>query len=163
MMVERSAYEATGGHAAISGVLHDALQLARKMRANGHATEIVEGAPLASCRMYTGFVQSWRGFIKNAREGMATPVGLPIWTAMLAGAFLWPIALLPGGWAVLAIALGLALRAAVTFRVREPWWTIPLHPLAVLVALAIQWTALVRGLLGKREGWKGRAYQGGAA
>jgi hypothetical protein len=47
--------------------------------------------------------------------------------------------------------------------VREPWWTIPLHPLAVLVALAIQWTALVRGLLGKREGWKGRAYQGGAA
>lgn len=163
MMVERSAYEATGGHAAIRGVLHDALQMARKMRAAGFATEVVEGAPLATCRMYTGFAQSWRGFIKNAREGMATPVGLPIWTVMLAGAFLWPIALLPDGWAFLALGIGLALRAAVTLRVREPWWTIPLHPLAVLVALAIQWTALVRGLMGKREGWKGRAYQGGAA
>jgi hypothetical protein len=163
MMVERSAYESTGGHAAIRGVLHDALQLARKMRSGGFPTEVVEGAPLATCRMYTGFRESWRGFIKNAREGMATPVGLPIWTAMLAGAFLWPIALLPEAWAFLALALGLALRAAVTLRVREPWWTIPLHPLAVLVALAIQWTALVRGLLGKREGWKGRAYQGGAA
>jgi hypothetical protein len=82
---------------------------------------------------------------------------------MLAGAFLWPFALLPGAWAFIAIALGLAMRAAVTFRVREPWWTIPLHPLAVAVALAIQWTALVRGLMGKREAWKGRAYQGGAA
>jgi hypothetical protein len=160
MMVERRAYDAAGGHAAIRGVLHDALQLARRMRVAGHATEIVEGAPLATCRMYRGFAESWHGFIKNAREGMATPVGLPIWTAMLAGAFLWPFALLPGGWAFLAIALGLSLRAAVTLRVREPWWTIPLHPAAVAVALAIQWTALVRGLMGKPAGWKGRAYQG---
>jgi cellulose synthase/poly-beta-1,6-N-acetylglucosamine synthase-like glycosyltransferase len=160
MLVERRAYVAAGGHAAIRGVLHDALQLARGMRAAGHATEIVEGAPLATCRMYRGFAESWRGFIKNAREGMATPVGLPIWTAMLAGAFLWPFALLPGAWAFLAIGIGLALRAAVTLRVREPWWTIPLHPAAVAVALAIQWTALVRGLMGKPAGWKGRAYQG---
>jgi hypothetical protein len=163
MMVERRAYESAGGHAAIHGLLHDALQLARRMRIAGHATEVVEAASLATCRMYDGFAVSWRGFIKNAREGMATPVGLPIWTALLAGAFLWPFALLPSAWAVLAIALGYALRAAVTFRVREPWWTIPLHPLAVFVALSIQWTALVRGLLGKREGWKGRAYEGRAA
>jgi hypothetical protein len=163
MMVERRAYDDVGGHAGISFVLHDALQLARRMRAGGHATEVVEGAPLATCRMYGGLAESWRGFIKNAREGMATPVGLPIWTVMLAGAFLWPLALLPSGWAFLALGLGFALRAAVTFRTREPWWTIPLHPATVAVALAIQWTALVRGLLGKREGWKGRAYQGGAA
>lgn len=161
MLIERSAYLQAGGHAAIRGVMHDALQLARKMRAAGFATEVVEGAPLATCRMYATFAECWRGFIKNAREGMATPVGLPIWTVMLAGAFLWPLALLPGPWAVLALALGLAIRTAVTLRVREPWWTIPLHPLAVLIALAIQWTALVRGLLGKPAGWKGRAYQAG--
>jgi hypothetical protein len=163
MLVERQAYAVVGGHTAIRSVLHDALQLARRMRAAGHGTEVVEGAPLATCRMYDGFASSWRGFIKNAREGMATPVGLPIWTAMLAGAFLWPIALLPEAWAVLGIALGLAIRTAVTLRTREPWWTIPLHPATVAVALAIQWAALVRGLMGKREGWKGRAYQGGAA
>jgi len=162
MMVERAAYEAAGGHAAIRGVMHDALQLSRLMRASGFATEVVEGAPLATCRMYAGFRQSWAGFIKNAREGMATPVGLPIWTVMLAGAFLWPIALLPEAWAFLALAIGFALRAAVTLRTREPWWTIALHPATVAVALAIQWTALVRGLMGKPAGWKGRAYQGTA-
>jgi hypothetical protein len=162
VLVERGAYVAAGGHEAVKGVLHDGLALARRMRAQGMATEIVEGADLATCRMYASFAQSWAGFIKNAREGMATPTGLPIWTVMLAGAHLWPFFFLPGGVALLTIALGLALRAAVTLRVREPWWTIPLHPVAVTVALAIQWTALVRGLLGKSEGWKGRAYQGAA-
>lgn len=158
MLVERAAYEATGGHAAIRHLLHDALQLARRMRAQGFATEVVEGAGLATCRMYSGFAQSWAGFIKNAREGMATPAGLPVWTVLLAGAFLWPLALLPNAWAVLAVAIGYGLRTAVTLRVREPIWTIPLHPVAVSVALAIQWTALVRGWMGKAEGWKGRAY-----
>lgn len=163
MLVERRAYADAGGHAGISGVLHDALALARRMRAAGHATEIVEGAPLATCRMYAGLAQSWHGFLKNAREGMATPIGLPIWTVLLAGAHLWPIALLPAPAAFLSLALGLALRGAVTLRTREPWWTIPLHPATVAVALAIQWTALLRGAMGMPAGWKGRAYQAGGA
>jgi len=164
LLVEREAYFATGGHTAIKGLLHDGLALARRMRERDLATEIVEGAGLATCRMYTGFAESWRGFIKNAREGMATPVGLPIWTVMLAGAHLWPFVFLPGSTAaILALAIGFALRAAVTLRVREPWWTIPLHPVTVAVALAIQWTALVRGLMGKPAGWKGRAYSGNTA
>jgi hypothetical protein len=159
LLVEREGYLAAGGHEGVKGVMHDALALARRMREHGLSTEIVEGAGLATCRMYTDFGQSWAGFIKNAREGMATPVGLPIWTVMLAGAHLWPFFFLPRSAALLALALGFALRAAVTLRVREPWWTIPLHPLTVAMALAIQWAALVRGLLGKPAGWKGRAYE----
>ena len=158
ILVERRAYEAIGGHTAIKGVLHDGIALARRFREHGHDTEIVDGAPLATCRMYEGFGHAWGGFIKNAREGMATPVGLPIWTVLLAGAHLWPWALLPDIEAVLTICLMFALRAAVTIRTGEPWWTVPLHPLTVLVALAIQWTALARSALGLKAGWKGRAY-----
>jgi hypothetical protein len=158
ILVERAAYHAIGGHGAIKGVLHDGIALARLFRTRGHDTEIVDGAPLATCRMYDGFSQSWGGFIKNAREGMATPIGLPIWTVLLAGAHLWPWALLPGTEAALTILLMFALRAAVTWRSGEPWWTVPLHPLTVVVALAIQWTALVRSALGYPAGWKGRAY-----
>lgn len=158
ILVERRAYEATGGHSTIKGVLHDAIALARLFRSRGHDTEIVDGAPLASCRMYPGFGEAWGGFIKNAREGMATPIGLPIWTVLLAGAHLWPWALLPNLEAMATILLMLALRAAVTIRTREPWWTVPLHPFTVIVALAIQWTALLRSALGLKAGWKGRAY-----
>ncbi len=162
VMVERRAYDAIGGHGAIKGVLHDGIALARLFRARGHDTEILDGAPLATCRMYAGFAQSWQGFIKNAREGMATPVGLPVWTVLLAGAHLWPWFLLPSGEAALTIALMFALRAAVTWRTGEPWWTVPLHPFTVLVALAIQWTALGRSALGLKAGWKGRAYEAAA-
>ncbi len=108
--------------------------------------------------MYQGFDEAWAGFLKNAREGMATPLGLPIWTTLLAGAHLWPWFLLPHPAAFAALALMFALRAAITWRAREPWWTVPLHPLTMLVALAIQWTALVRAAFGRPAGWKGRAY-----
>jgi hypothetical protein len=160
VLCERSAYEAVGGHAAVRGSLHDGLSLTRRFREGGRRTEMVDGTPLATCRMYRGFGQAWAGFGKNAREGMATPLGLPVWTVMLAGAHLWPWALLPAPAAVLALALVLGLRAVVTWRSREPWWTVPLHPLTVLVALAIQWTALARWAVGLPPGWKGRAYPG---
>lgn len=158
VLCDRAAYEAVGGHGAVRGVLHDGLALARLFRTKGHATEVVDGAPLATCRMYRGFAESWSGFMKNAREGMATPLGLPVWTMLLAGAHLWPWALLPSPAAILALAMMFALRAAITWRAGEPWWTVPLHPLTILVALAIQWTALVRSALGRPAGWKGRAY-----
>lgn len=158
VLCERGAYAAVGGHGAVRGVLHDGLALARRFRAQGHATEVVDGAPLATCRMYAGFAEAWAGFLKNAREGMATPLGLPVWTVLLAGAHLWPWALLPSWQAALALGLMLALRAAITRRAREPWWTVPLHPATMLVALAIQWTALVRWAMGRPAGWKGRAY-----
>jgi len=158
ILVERGAYEAVGGHSAFRGKLHDGLHLARNLRAAGHRTEVVDGAPLAACRMYSGFREAWHGFLKNAREGMATPVGLPVWTLLLAGGHLLPWLLLPLPLAGAALILAYLTRAAITWRGREPSWTVPLHPATVAVALAIQWTALVRGALGRPAGWKGRAY-----
>ncbi|WP_241666824.1 glycosyltransferase [Muricoccus nepalensis] len=159
LMAERGAYEAVGGHAAFPRRLHDALALSRNLREAGHRTEVVDGSPLADCRMYSGFAEAWAGFAKNAREGMATPLGLPVWTVLLGAPHLLPWLLLPSPWAIAALILSFLTRAAITLRVREPLWTIPLHPVTVAVALAIQWTALIRSALGRPAGWKGRAYQ----
>ncbi|UFN49931.1 glycosyltransferase [Roseomonas sp. OT10] len=158
ILVETHAYRDAGGHAAVRGVLHDGLALARRLRVQGHRTEVVDGAPLATCRMYRGFRPAWDGFLKNAREGMATPLGLPVWTLLLGGGHLLPWLLLPAPMAGAALLASYALRAAITWRAREPSWTIPLHPATVAVALAIQWTALARSALGRKAGWKGRAY-----
>lgn len=158
LLAESCAYRAAGGHAALGGVLHDALALARRFRRQGLATEVVHAAPLATCRMYRGFAEAWHGFLKNAREGMATPLGLPVWTVLLGGAHLLPWALLPAAPALATIGLGFGIRLLVTQRVREPWWTVPFYPAAVLVALAIQWTALIRAMLGRPARWKGRDY-----
>ena len=155
LLVEATAYRAAGGHGAISGVLHEALALARLLRRAGGRTEVVAGAGLAECRMYRGLGEAFPGFLKNAREGMATPLGLPVWTLLLAGGHLWPWLLLPGPAGALALLLGFGLRAAIAWRVREPWWSVPLHPAGVAMALAIQWVALLRR---RPVGWKGRAY-----
>lgn len=163
LLVEAAAYRAAGGHAALRHRLHDGLALARRMRTLGHRTEIVDGSALACCRMYRGFAEAWRGFLKNAHEGMATPVGLPVWTLLLAGGHVLPWLLVPSPLALAALCATFGIRLAITWRVREPAWTIPLHPAAVMVALAIQWASVLRRLRGRPAAWKGRAYPAGGA
>ena len=166
VMVEREAYLAAGGHGLVRDCLHDGLMLPRRLREQGLRTDLVGGAGLASCRMYHGLAEAWAGFAKNAREGMATVVALPVWTVLLGGGHVLPFLLLPagllsGGVPVsvgLAILLSLGARLAVTLHGRENVWTVPLHPATVAVGLALQWTALVRAWRGRSEGWKGRAY-----
>lgn len=169
LLVDRAAYMAVGGHAAIRGNIHDALMLVRRFRARGHRTDLVAGADLADCRMYRTFAEAWAGFLKNAHEGMAKPVALPVWTVLFAGGHILPLILVIAAllglaplWpALAALALSLGLRLAVTLKSRESLWSVPLHPLAVATALAIQWTSLLRVRRGRPASWKGRVYHAG--
>ncbi|MCJ2073151.1 glycosyltransferase family 2 protein [Methylobacterium sp. J-030] len=169
ILVEAEAYATTGGHGAIRTSLHDGVRLPRLLRAAGYRTDLVAAAALATCRMYHDFAQAWAGFSKNAHEGMATARALPVWTLLLGGGQLLPpllvlarplgliptTALVP---AALALTLSLATRAAITLAVRAPLVTIPLHPAAVVVALAIQWNVLLRRERAGAASWKGRSY-----
>lgn len=161
LLADAAAYRATGGHEAVRHLLHDGIALARRFRAQGHATEVVDGSALAACRMYVGFLPAWRGFLKNAHEGMATPVGLPVWTLILAGGHLLPWFLLPAPLAFAALCCSVCMRVGITLRMKEPTWAILLHPATVVVGLAIQWASLVQRLRGRPAGWKGRAYPAG--
>lgn len=166
MLFERGAYDAIGGHESIRNLLHDGIQLARRMRDHDRMTDVVAGAELATCRMYTSFDQAWSGFIKNAHEGMASWGQLPVWTALLGLGHILPavllvLALLGLGQpapALGALVLSLGFRALVTKATGESWWTVPLHPATTTVALAIQWAALLKIGRGRTAGWKGRVY-----
>ncbi len=168
ILFDRTAYRATGGHAAARTSLHDGVRLPRILRAAGYRTDLVAGVGLATCRMYRGLTESWAGFSKNAREGLATPRGLPVWTALLGLGQVLPAPLVFAGllgwlpptalWiAASAALLSLGTRTAITLVSGEPLATIPLHPATVVVALAIQWTALLRRRAGAAT-WKGRRY-----
>ena len=169
ILMEAKAYAATGGHGAIRTSLHDGVRLPRLFRAAGHRTDLVAAASLATCRMYDGFAQAWAGFSKNAHEGMATPRALPVWTLLLGGGQVLPPLLVLAGLlgliptaaliaAAASLALSLATRTAITLAVRAPLATIPLHPAAVAVALAIQWNVLLRRERAGAATWKGRSY-----
>ncbi|WP_018260450.1 glycosyltransferase [Methylobacterium sp. WSM2598] len=160
VLADATAYRAAGGHEAIRTSLHDGVQLPRVFRRAGLRTDLVDGAPLATCRMYAGLAQAWAGFSKNAHEGMATKRGLPVWTLLLFGGQVLPWLLLALGdaGALAAATVSLATRVAVTAKAREAWWTVPLHPVSVLLTLALQWNALLRPGPAGVASWKGRTY-----
>ena len=84
MLVEREAYFASGGHAAIRETRHDGLRLPRLLREHGYRTDIVDLTNLASVRMYESPRAVWLGLAKNATEGMAAPRRIVPFTLLLA-------------------------------------------------------------------------------
>ena len=123
--------------------------------------------------MYRGFGETWRGFAKNAYEGLGS-LGLLLFItvyhalgqvlpwivlALAALAAQWsPGAALAAG-AVFCALLGRALLAA---RFRQSWWNIPLHLPSILMLSAVQWRSLWLDRTGRRS-WKGRGGTGAAA
>ncbi len=166
-IARREAYAEAGGHAAIRASLHDGVTLPRAFRRAGIMTDLFDATGIATCRMYRGAPQVWDGFSKNATEGMARPVALPVWTGLLAGGHVLPWLLLVFGpatatpAAALGVAANLVQRLVLAARFRQGLPEILLHPLAILALLALQWTALVRAARGHAPRWRGRSCQSG--
>ncbi len=162
LFIARAAgYARAGGHAAIRASLHDGLMLPRAFRRAGLMTGLFDASRFATCRMYTDAAGVWEGLTKNATEGMAKPLALPVWTALLGGGAVLPAvlflvkpAVLPG----LACLCSLATRLILAWRFRQPVSSALLHPLGVLALLGLQWAALLRAAVGRPATWRGRAY-----
>lgn len=170
--VRREAYLKVGGHAAIAASLHDGVTLPRAFRRAGQGTDLFDATGLARCRMYRGWHEVWSGFSKNATEGMATPAALPVWTLLLSGGHVLPWLLLGAAafhplplaavvLSGLAAVTGVIFRLMLAVRFRQSVVGALLHPVGVLIMLAIQWSALLRARHGKPSEWRGRAYPAG--
>ncbi len=160
LMVRADAYRQVGGHAAVATFMHDGMQLAHRFRRHGFRTDLVAGADLAQCRMYDSAAALFAGFAKNATEGMARPVALPIWTILLLGGQIMPfvVAVWGGRGLLAALALLVIARIGQACACREPWRAVALHPVGVLLTLWIQWQALIRYRRGGQVEWRGRSY-----
>lgn len=166
--VRAASYRRAGGHAAIRMSLHDGLKLPRLFRAADLKTDLVDGTSLASCEMYPGGKGLISGLLKNATEGMAQPIALPVWTVLLIGGhvapwFLLVAALVAGDTAAalvsaFACALTMTARLLQGRRCREPVRAILLHPFGVASLVVLQWTALARSALRLPSTWRGRSY-----
>lgn len=169
-MTMRTAYEKVEGHAAVRSSLHDGLTLPRAYRKAGFFTDICDATNLATCRMYRSASGVWFGLAKNAREGMAATGQIWFWTVVLVcGQVLSPVvalsAVIPPDVsleafvvALCAHALAIVPRALMVHRFRNPLVGVELHPVAILLLLAVQWYAIVRAAFGKPVGWKGRTH-----
>ena len=171
ILVSRPAYRASGGqegygHAGFKASMHDGVKFPRAVRKAGLRTDLFDGTDLVSCRMYRGFGQTWRGFAKNAYEGLGSFALLAFITAYhgLGQALPWvalALALVSGVWTLgatlfaAAIACALFLRFLLAARFRQSYWNIALHPVSMVMLTAVQWRSLWLQRTGRR-GWKGR-------
>lgn len=183
MLLEREAYFASGGHSAIRETMHDGLLLPRVLRRAGHRTDLADITELASVRMYDSAAKVWQGLAKNATEGIATPGKIVPLSLMLMLGQVVPV-LLAALWAAMlsiaytgakmsgtpfsvdlstlliaaALVASLLPRLLAVRRFRQPLLSALLHPLGIMLLLAVQWYALARKLVGKPVGWRQRSY-----
>ena len=169
-LASKEAYFQAGGHAAIRATLHDGIHLPRAFRQAGLATDLCDATPLASCRMYHGAVQTWRGLAKNATEGLGSNRMIVPATVLLGLGQVGPWVVMVMAWILegpgsLAFALGwlggfpgLFIRLAGVARFRQSALGAVLHPIGVALLLTIQWQARLMAWLGMRFAWRGRSY-----
>jgi chlorobactene glucosyltransferase len=173
MLIRRDAYQAVGGHAAVSNVICEDLELARLLKQSGRSVLLMGGDALIATRMYTGWRTLWPGFAKNLVDTLggprATLIFTPLavilaWAALavpiVAAAAYWQGA--PGALVALALALlgsaaAFGLHVAATFYFRIPFWYGLVFPLGYTLGAAMAFDSVRRRLTG-RVIWKGRIY-----
>ena len=168
-----SAYNRCGGHSVIRDTLHDGIKLPRVFRTAGLKTDLFDATDLAICRMYRNASEVWFGLAKNAGEALAAPAMIGPMTAILLGGQVLPYLLLllavcswPSPWptwqvwlALLATVAAMYPRLVAVRRYGHSLVGAVLHPLGILVLLAIQWFAFFCNLIGLPATWRGRLYR----
>ncbi len=173
MLIRRDSYEAVGGHAAVCRAICEDLEFARRLKQSNRSVLLMDGAPVISTRMYTGWRTLWPGFAKNLVETLGGPAAT-LTLAAVAVILAWAAIVVPlmdlagaaqglqGASAALIIALigsaaALGLHIAATFYFRIPCWYGLLFPLGYTVGAMMAIDSVCRRLRG-RVSWKGRIY-----
>jgi glycosyltransferase involved in cell wall biosynthesis len=161
LAVRRDAYKRAGGHRAIADRIHDAVALARAFRARGLTTDLFDATDTFYCRMYQSTMEVWRGFAKNAHEGLGSPQLIVPSTLFLLGGQVLPVVLLgiaPSSFALIGTVAVFLPRFIAVARFGQSLLSAFLHPLGICALVAIQWFAFGRSLCQFPAVWKGRAY-----
>ena len=74
-IVKRSAYEKSGGHAAIPGEVLDDLELARLLVSKGIKGGVADGSSVATCRMYKSNSELINGYTKSLWKAFGGQLG----------------------------------------------------------------------------------------
>ncbi len=164
---DKAAYRAAGGHQAIKASRHDGLKLPRTYRRAGLTTDVIDGTTTATCRMYRNSAEVFRGVLKNADEGLATPKLIGVFSVLLLGSSVLPAVLLAIsipqvnhlviGLSTLALLLSHLPRLLLTIRFGHSHLGILFHLPAVTLFVALQWIALIGRLFGFSVQWRGRS------
>jgi glycosyltransferase involved in cell wall biosynthesis len=160
ILVQRAAYDAIGGHAAIAGEILEDVALARAVKRSGRKIRFRYADDAVRTRMYRSFGQLREGWTKN----LALLFPAPRWLAaktLFWWAIPWLILLLTKWsptWRVAAAAVVLARN---TMQLRRANFGLAMEILGALAGMPMFAFLLLRSRRAHRQnqvGWKGRTY-----
>ncbi len=170
ILITREAYDAIGGHAAVSHSLLEDVALARAVKASGRKIFFRFGGDAVRTRMYRSFAQLCEGWTKNLALLFPSPVRLALlrlteFVLIASGIAAAVTATLRGHLkpAVAAAILAIAIYGFLLNRVRQAhfsWQANALSP----AGLPLFAYLLLRSRLSHKQGgvrWKGRTYGSG--
>jgi len=157
LVVDRAAYDASGGHARVTGEVLDDIALARTLRATGARGGFVDGTDVASCRMYDGPHALVDGYAKSLWQAFGSATGAVVVATLLVVLFVAPYGLVAvTWWAWPAAAAGPLGRLVAAARTGDRTVVDPaLHPVSILVFVALVAVSFRRRHRGEIT-WKGR-------
>ena len=182
ILVERSAYEAAGGHEAVRDRFVEDIYLAQNVKGLGYPIRTAIGVGISSTRMYSSLDQLIRGWARILYDAFGRRVGPVLYKVLEPLVFsqtglialLAAIVLLLTGqggpfatWLLVLAVIHLLLQVSVLYRFyqiqgptlgRAAWW----YPLAGLVSDWIMFQSVYMCLTG-RVNWRGTAYGRGAS
>lgn len=168
LLTTRSTLDAMGGFSLVRDEIVDDVAFCRRAKERGLRVAFVDGFDAAHCRMYRNAGDVWRGFSKNLFEGVGGRLSVLVAVSTLyLCAFVLPFIAFAYGLAasndsvVVAAAVGVfcnvLLRVLLMVRFRHPASSVVLHPIAVLVLVAIAFNSFLWAWR-DRISWAGRSY-----
>lgn len=169
LLIHRSSYEASGGHAAIQAHLVDDMSLAKAVKRAGHPVMLTDVHDVTNTRMYQNGAEVWNGYKKNMYEGMGRKDVLLLGTMLIYTLmYIVPplgliIGLMTGSsmfilYGLIGTLLGMAVKRVADHAGGQPWWLALLQPVSMACVIAIGLASWQAGRSGKGYVWKGRRY-----
>lgn len=171
LMLRRTVYEATGGHAAVRNTMMDDFPLAEVVKGAGYRLFMADGSEVMRVRMYHNLGEIWAGMLKLMV--MFTGGWLGTFFALLANLVLYVLPVVMLGWALalddltlVAISGGLFLlitlvHSAMSYQAfKIPLYYGILFPVGGLMTTGVMLDGMLRFATGRNVRWKGRELLG---
>lgn len=171
LAVRRETLRELGGFTSVREAIVDDVAFVRHAKERGLRARFLDGTRIASCRMYRTMGDVWRGFSKNIAAGLGGSFfAVLAVTSLYAFCFVFPYLVLVVGvvtgdlrtaaFGGLGVLINMTIRALLAQRYEQPKEQILLHPLAVLLLIALAWNSW-SWFKRRRIQWAGRVYAGG--
>jgi len=157
ILIEKEAYENTGGHFALKDSVVEDMSLVKKVKHGGGKVLTALGGDSVFCRMYDGFNSSVRGFSKNFFPGLGVnPVLFLLILMFFLLLFFIPFPLIPLKGFDLIVGVVLLQRIFISIVSRQNMiQNILLHPLQMLILMYVGISSFYLNIT-KKVKWKER-------